>query len=57
MLRQDIKEMIDKNFRGNIYIVQDGKVLYKRENGFADMPNEVSNTEETKFASASASKV
>ncbi|MCM1387409.1 MAG: hypothetical protein NC231_08785 [Bacillus sp. (in: Bacteria)] len=47
----DIKEMIDANFRGNIYIVQNGKVLFERENGYADLPNEVSNTIETKFAS------
>lgn len=33
----DIKEMIDVNFRGNIYIVQNGKVLSERENGFAGM--------------------
>lgn len=38
----DIKEMIDVNFRGNIYIVQNGKVLYERENGFADLQNEIS---------------
>ncbi|MBD5458006.1 MAG: beta-lactamase family protein [Lachnospiraceae bacterium] len=53
----DIKEMIDCNFRGNIYIVQDGKVLCERVTGFADLPNEVPNTLETKFASASAGKV
>ena len=52
-----IKEMIDINFRGNIYIVQNGKVLYERENGFADLSNEIPNTIETKFASASAGKV
>ena len=52
-----IKVMIDVNFRGNIYIVQNGKVLYERENGFADFPNKISNTIETKFASASAGKV
>ena len=51
-----IKEMMDVNFRGNIYIVQNGKVLYERENGFADLQNEISNTIETKFASASAGK-
>lgn len=52
-----IKETMDVNFRGNIYIVQNGKVLYERENGFADLQNEISNTVETKFASASAGKV
>ena len=53
----NIKEILDKNFRGNIYIVQNRKVLYERENGFADMPNEIPNTLDTKFASASAGKV
>ena len=53
----DIKGMVDAEFRGNIYIVQNGKVLYERENGFADLANEISNTIETKFASASAGKV
>ena len=52
-----MEEMMDVNFRGNIYIVQNGKVLYEQENGFADMANEIPNTVETKFASASAGKV
>lgn len=53
----DIKEVMDADFRGNIYIVQNGKVLYERENGFADLSNEIPNTIETKFAGASAGKV
>ena len=52
-----LKQIMDENFRGNIYIVQNGNVLYERANGFADLPNEISNTIETKFASASAGKV
>lgn len=54
---KNISERIDTNFRGNIYIVQKGKVIFERENGFADLPNEIPNTVETKFASASAGKV
>lgn len=53
----DIKEMMDDSFRGNIYIVQHGRVLCEKESGFADLPNEIPNTLETKFASASAGKV
>lgn len=49
--------MIDSGFRGNVYIVQRNKVLYERTSGFADLPNEVPNTLETKFASASAGKI
>ena len=39
------------------FIFQNGKVLCERESGFADLPNEIPNTLETKFASASAGKV
>ena len=53
----DIKEMLDSNFRGIVYIVQDNKILYENVTGFADLPNEIPNTLETKFASASAGKV
>lgn len=53
----DIKEIIDSNFRGNIYVVQDGKVIIENVSGFADLANEIPNTMETKFASASAGKV
>jgi len=53
----NIEAVIDQQFRGNIYIVQNAGVMYERESGFADLPNEVPNTRETKFASASAGKV
>lgn len=49
--------MNDNNFRGNIYVVQNDKVLIKKESGFSDLANEIPNTMETKFASASAGKV
>lgn len=53
----NIKEIIDSNFRGNVYVVQNKKVLCERVTGFADLANEIPNTLETKFASASAGKV
>ena len=53
----DIKETLDSDFRGIVYIVQDNKILYENVSGFADLPNEISNTLETKYASASAGKV
>lgn len=53
----EIKELFDADFRGNIYLVQNGKVLYERATGFADLADEIPNTVETKFASASAGKV
>ena len=53
----DIKELTNSNFRGSICIVQDGRVLYEQTTGFADLPNEIPNTPDTRFASASAGKV
>lgn len=52
----DIRGMFDEGFRGNIYIVQNDRVLCERVSGFADLPNEIPNTLETRFASASAGK-
>lgn len=49
--------MTDSNFRGNICIVKDGEILYEKATGFADLANEIPNTIETRFASASAGKV
>ena len=48
---------IDSGFRGVIYVVQDSKVITEYVSGFADLANEIPNTIETKFASASAGKV
>lgn len=53
----DIKDMLESDFRGIVYIVQDNKILCESVTGFADLPNEILNTLETKFASASAGKV
>lgn len=53
----DLNKAIDRNFRGNIYIVQGENVLFEKENGFADLANEIPNTLETRFASASTGKV
>lgn len=51
-----MEKIIDKKFRGMIYIVQKGKVIHEWASGFADLPNEIPNTTETRFASASAGK-
>lgn len=53
----DLREMLDSDFRGAAYIVQDNKVLCEKVSGFADLPNEIPNSTDTKFASASAGKV
>lgn len=52
-----IKENIDKEFRGVIYVARGGEVLCKSVTGFADLPNEIPNSFDTRFASASAGKV
>lgn len=49
--------MFDCNFRGDIYILKDNDILYENATGYADLANEVQNSLETKFASASAGKV
>lgn len=51
-----VKELFETDFRGNIYVVQGNKVLREKETGFADLANEIPNTLDTKFASASAGK-
>lgn len=53
----NIKELIDTDFRGNVYIVQDNNVLCENVTGFADLVNEIPNSPDTKFASASAGKI
>lgn len=53
----NIKESIDINFRGNVYIVQDNNVLCQNVTGYADLANEIPNSIDTRFASASAGKV
>lgn len=52
----DMKQILDENFRGNIYIVQKDKIIYESARGFADLANEIPNTPDTRFASASAGK-
>ncbi|MBR2549242.1 MAG: beta-lactamase family protein [Clostridiales bacterium] len=47
---------MDKNFRGNAYIVKDSEVLLNYSGGFADLANEIPNTIDTRFACASMSK-
>lgn len=53
----DINELFDKDFRGIIYVIQENKTIVERVSGFADLANEIPNTFDTKFASASAGKV
>lgn len=52
-----IDNLIDRDFRGSVYIVQNNTVICNRQSGFADLPNRIPNTADTRFASASAGKV
>lgn len=52
-----IETWIDSNFSGCIYIEKSGEVLFQKALGYADLPNKVPNTLETKFPTASAGKV
>lgn len=49
--------LIDENFRGVACILQDGEVVFEHAGGYRDYTNELPNTMDTKFASASAGKV
>ena len=48
---------INDDFRGIIYVAQGDKTVIEHVSGLADLANEIPNTMETKFASASAGKV
>lgn len=39
------KELINSNFRGNVYIVQGNEVLGEYVTGFADLANEILNVQ------------
>ena len=51
-----MKIEMDNGFRGNAYIIQNDEVLLNYSGGYADMANEIPNTIETRFASASMGK-
>ena len=51
-----MKIEMDNDFRGNAYIIQNDEVLLNYSGGYADMANEIPNTIETRFASASMGK-
>lgn len=51
------EEFIDPGFRGAGYIIQNNEVILEHISGYSDYANELPNTIDTKFASASAGKV
>ena len=48
-----MKIEMDNDFRGNAYIIQNEDVLLIFSGGFADLANEIPNTLNTRFATAS----
>ena len=50
-------KMISKEFRGNAFISLNNKIICNMAQGFSDLPNEIHNESDTKFATASAGKV
>ena len=51
----DVKSLTD-GFRGNILIVKNGDLLCEFSGGYADLANEIPNTMDTRFATASLGK-
>ena len=52
----NIKDLTDKEFRGNILITRNDAVIFEYSNGYADLANKIPNTAETRFATASMGK-
>lgn len=55
--REMHKDIINPEFRGVVYILQDDEVFLEHASGYRDYANELPNTIDTRFASASAGKV
>lgn len=52
-----MNQLIDSGFRGCCMVTQNETVLHRSAAGFRDLANQIPNTPETKFATASAGKV
>lgn len=53
----NIGDLIDEHFAGCISIKKNGTILFEKAYGYADLPNQIPNEINTKFASASAGKI
>jgi len=56
-MRETIEKLIDEDFNGAVLVKKDGVKIFEQALGYRDLPNEVPNEVETKFATASAGKV
>lgn len=48
--------IITEGFRGNVMLIRNGEVICEYSGGFSDLANEIPNTTDTRFATASAGK-
>src|SRR5215213_5093751 len=49
--------LADTGLNGNVLVTQDGRVVYERSFGFADIAGRIPNTPDSKFQTASVAKV
>jgi len=56
-MKMNLDKIVEKDFQGCISIKQNGRNIFQNAYGYADLPNKVPNTLETRFATASAGKV
>ena len=52
----EILDIIPEDFSGAVMVSRDGNILFAKGFGFADIPNQIYNTVDTKFQTASAGK-
>ena len=52
----NVKDLTNNEFRGNILIVKNDNILFEYSNGYSDLANEIPNTFDTRFATASMGK-
>lgn len=48
--------IISEGFRGNVMLIRNGEAICEYSGGFSDLANEIPNTIDTRFATASAGK-
>jgi CubicO group peptidase (beta-lactamase class C family) len=53
----EILDIIPEDFSGAVLVSRDGNILLGKGFGFSDIPNQIYNTVDTKFQTASAGKV
>jgi CubicO group peptidase (beta-lactamase class C family) len=56
-MKMEFEEIVENDFSGCISVVENGKDIFRKSFGYADLSNKVRNKLDTKFATASAGKV